>query len=105
VNWMQRVVLVLGLLAIAAMGLYPPTLAVFVTGQDVGEYCYGAHQWVFWPPEVRYDSVEGRRFLVLSGLIDTANLLTRWAIVAAVTAALVLALKGRKKTERSDNED
>jgi hypothetical protein len=93
-NVAQRVVIVLGLLAIALMSLFPPWMG---KAYVIGTYPSGYHPvfarvWAYGPvrPEhPRRDWVTHR--------VDTSRLLAQWVFAAGLSAAVVVALGSRKR--------
>ena len=94
----QRVVILVGLLVVAAMGVYPPwsgeshPITLSGAGGDMHVHAYGP-LWATWTDVEDWDT-----------RIDGLRLLVQWAVVAAITAALVVVLGGRRRREPSDRE-
>jgi hypothetical protein len=109
VNRRQAVVLTLGLLAIVMLGLFPPWLGTVeeLVLRDAGSRdaswkttsgYIGCHFVLLGPGE--HLVVRKSRLYELER-IDAARLLIHWVAVAAITAALVTALRDRKRATRT----
>jgi len=77
-NWKQKICLWIGIVAIVAMGIFPP-VSIF----EAGRYA---------ERDIEY------RFLLNTGggLVALSNLLLQWAVVAVGTGYLIYTLKDKK---------
>jgi hypothetical protein len=95
----QRVVILSGIVLIAVIGLYPPWTVTYHPNGWKDEWIYHGHSLLFEAPAVRgaHSLSIALDLLNWKASIDRERLLIEWAIVATVTAGLVLILNPRRQ--------
>ena len=89
-NWKQKICLWVGIVAFVLMGIFPPWVAAPPGG---GNYVAGGYAFILFPRNQFGESHWLAR-------IDLGQLAAQWAMVAVVTAGLIVTFKDKKPKDQ-----
>lgn len=99
-NRKQKTCLLVGILVIAAMGIYPPWVFRVDLGGATLNRDYG-YALIWEPPERQFNS-QGNKYATIPD-IDLGRLCVQWVVAVVITGGLIIVCKDTKPRDGPEN--